>query len=292
MRNARTGGCPPAGLARGARARASRLGAVAAVVALFVLSCGRAYIGPPTDTPQGRFEYARHLLETGRYYDAITELQGFISDNPGSGLLDTAIFYLGDAYLGKHDYPMAAAQFERLLREYPGSGNAPAARYKLGVAYFEQSPAAELDPTMTERALAQLRLFLKLHPDNPNCEDAEAKIDVLREKLAKKQYLNGWLYTRLKDPAAARFYFDIVLQEYPDTPWAPKSIIGTAKSYEIEKDTESAVQQYEKLLRAYPQSEEAPRARERLRELGADVEGGETDVADDKGDGSSPDEKP
>jgi outer membrane protein assembly factor BamD len=265
---------------------------IAAAAALIAQSCGKAYIGPPTDTPQGRFEYARHLLESGRYYDAITELQGFISDNPGSGLLDTAIFYLGDAYLGKHDYPMAAAQFERLLREYPGSGNAPAARYKLGVAYFEQSPAAELDPTMTERALSQLQLFLKLHPDDVNVDDAKAKIDILREKLAKKQYLNGWLYTKLKDPSAARFYFDIVLQEYPDTAWAPKSIMGTAKSYEIENDTESAVRQYERLLRVYPQSEEAPRARERLRELGAEVEGGETDVADDKGDGSSPEKKP
>jgi outer membrane protein assembly factor BamD len=283
-------GCSPAG--RGARRAAYRLGAAVSVAALLVLSCGKAYIGPPTDTPEGQFEYARHLLESGRYYDAITELESFISQNPGSGLLDTAIFYLGDAHLGKHDYPMAAAQFERLLREYPGSGNAPAARYKLGVAYFEQSPSAELDPTMTERALSQLRLFLKLHPDDPNVEDAKARIEVLREKLAKKQYLNGWLYTRLKDPAAARFYFDLVLQEYPDTPWAAKSIMGTARSYEMEKDTESAVQQYEKLLKSYPQSEEAPRARERLRELEADAGGGEADVADDGGKGSPPEKSP
>ncbi len=267
---------------RWARARTSRLAAAAAAVAFVALSCGRGYMGPPTDTPAGRFEYARHLLETGRYYDAITELQGFISENPGSGLLDTAIFYLGEAYLGKHDYPMAAAQFERLLREYPGSGNAPAARYELGVAYFEQSPAAELDPTMTERALAQLRLFTKLHPDNVNVPDALAKIDVLREKLAKKQYLNGWLYTRLNEPSAARFYFDIVLDEYPDTPWAPKAILGTAKSYEMEKDMESAVEQYKRLLRVYPQSEEAAQAQEKLHELGADAAGDEGDVAAEK----------
>lgn len=242
-------------------------------VCTLVSACGPGYMGPPTDTPEGQFEYARYLLENDKYYDAIKELEAFMAENPGSGLLDTAIFYMGEAYMGRRDYPMASAEYERLLREFPGSGHAPAARYRLGVAYYEQSPSAELDPTMTERAIEQLRIFMQLHPTSQFVPDALEKVDELRGKLAKKGYLNGWLYIKLGDAAAARFYFDIVLERYPDTAWASKASLGIGRSYELEKNAEAAVEQYIRVLRSYPGSEEAEEAKRRLAVLGADVAG-------------------
>lgn len=242
-------------------------------VCVLVSACGPGYMGPPTDTPEGQFEYARHLLENGKYYDAMKELEAFMAENPGSGLLDTAIFYMGEAYMGRRDYPMASAEYERLLREFPGSGHAPTARYRLGVAYYEQSPSAELDPTMTERAIEQLRIFVKLHPGSQFVPDAQEKIDELRGKLAKKGYLNGKLYIKLGEAEAARFYFDIVLERYPDTAWASKASLGIGRSYELEKNAEAAVEQYIKVLRSYPGSEEAEEAKRRLTELEADVAG-------------------
>ena len=262
------------------------------LVCLLAAGCGRAYLGPPTDTPEGQLEGGRRLLEEERYYDAITELEAFTSQNPGSGLLDTALFYLGEAYLGRRDYPMAASEFERLLREFPGSGHASVARYRLGVAYFEQSPAAELDPTMTERALEQLRLFMKLHPQSEHVADAQAKVEELRAKLAKKHYLNGNLYIRLKEAAASRFYFGIVVGEYADTAWAPLSILGLARSYEIEEKPEMAIEQYKKLLKSYPGSDGAAQARARLRELGAGVAGLEDGAAGDDERDSTHEEEP
>lgn len=255
-----------------------------AVVSALSPGCGDQYLGPPADTPAGQLEYARHLLERGSYYDAISELTLFTAENPGSGLLDTALFYLGEAYLGKRDYPMAAAEFERLLREFPGSGHAPAARFSLGVAYDEQSLPAELDPTMTERAIEQFLLFMRLHPESPHVPEARERVNALRGKMAKKAYLNGRLYIKLKQPEAARFYFDIVASEYPESEYAPNALFEGARAYEMEGNTTSAIGRYKELLRIHPMSEEADRARIRLRELGVDEGGGQAagDTSEDE----------
>jgi len=248
------------------------LGGLCAVTILLVTGCEKAYFGPPPETPQTQLEYARRLLEKGRYYDAIAELTSFVSQNPGSGMMDTALFYLAEAYMGRKDYAMAATEYERLLREFPGSGHAEAARYSLGVAYFEQSLPAELDPTMTDRALEQFSLFLKLHPDSPKAEDARKRIALLREKKAKKRYLNGRLYLKLRQPDAARFYFEHILAEYAETEWAPKALLGIAKSYEMQRNVAAAIGRYKELLKTYPNSDEAGEAKKKLRELGVEFE--------------------
>lgn len=266
--------------------------AVLALIWVLGGGCGQAYLGPPPDTPQTQLEYARYLLENERYYDAIMELSAFTSENPGSGLLDTALFYLGEAYLGRRDYPMAAAEFERLLREFPGSGHAPAARYSLGVAYCEQSLPADLDPTMTERAIEQLLLFMRLHPESRSVAEAQRRVGVLRDKMAEKRFLNGGLYIKLKQPEAARFYFESVAGEYPETKWAPKSMLGIAKSYEMEKNAAAAIGRYRELLRIYPESEEAGEARERLLQLGVDAAGRGQDLAGEDSEEDSDEEEP
>jgi outer membrane assembly lipoprotein YfiO len=182
-------------------------------------------------------DYARRLVEAGRNYDAILELQKFTSENPGSGMLDRALYYLGRAYLGKRDHAMAS------------------------------------DPTMSVRAIDQLMLFIKLHPESPFVPDARGRVTQLRVKLAEKQYLNGRLYLKLKRPAAARFYFENVLAEYGDTQWAPRCMLEIAKSYEIEKETAKAADEYNRLIQTYPDSEEAGQARLRIEELGFEVAG-------------------
>ncbi len=265
---------------------------MAALGCLLCGGCGPAYMGPAGDTPQGRLEHARFLLENNRYYDASAELEAFISENPGTGLLDTALFYLGEAYLGREEYAMAAAEFERLLREFPGSGHAPAVRYKLGVAYYEQSLPAELDQTMTERGLEQFRLFMKLHPQSENVPDARVRVEELRGKLAKKRYLNGRLYVKLNQPEAARFYFGKLLESYPDTSWAPKAMLGMAQAYELEDNEAAAVEQYKSLLRSYPGTQEAARAEVKLVELGAGDVGGEAASSGERDGGSSNEEEP
>ena len=254
-----------------------------ASVCLFGAGCGEQYTGPPPDSPPGQLEYARHLLERGSYYDAITELTLFTAENPGSVLLDTALFYLGEAYLGRREPAMAAAEFERLLREFPGSGHAPAARYSLGVAYDEQSLSAELDPTMTERAIEQFLLFMRLHPESQHVPAARERVNELRGKMAKKTYLNGRLYMKLKQPEAARFYFDIVSTEYPESQWAPKAIYEAGRAFEMEGNNTAAIGRYKELSRIHPGSEEDGQAQERLRELGA---GGRSQA------GASDEEKP
>jgi len=244
-----------------------------AAVCLFGAGCGEQYAGPPQDSPQGQLEYARHLLERGSYYDAISELTLFTAENPGSVLLDTALFYLGEAYFGRHEYAVAAAEFERLLREFPGSGHAPAARYSLGVAYDEQSLSAELDPTMTERAIEQFLLFMRLHPESQHVPAARERVNELQDKMAKKTYLSARLYMKLKQPEAARFYFDIVTSEYPGTQWAPKALYETGQAFEIEGNNTAAIGRYKELARIHPGSEEARLAQERLRDLGAGGQG-------------------
>jgi tetratricopeptide (TPR) repeat protein len=144
---------------------------------------------------------------------------------------------------------------------------------------------AELDPTMTERAIDQFLLFMRLHPESEHVPAARERVNVLRGKLAEKAYLNGRLYIKLKEPEAARFYFDIVTSEYPESQFASKALLGGGRAYEMEGNKTSAIGRYKELVRIFPQSEEAAQARARLRELGAEgpdsAEGGSGGASDD-----------
>ena len=105
-----------------------------------------------------------------------------------------------------------------------------------------------------DQALAELEEFLRLHPDDDLADDA--------------QYLIGEVqFSRQKFPEAIAA-FDRLLKDHADGDRAPAAHLKKGLALLEMNRTADAVIQFQHVVSAYPKSEEARVARERLRALG------------------------
>jgi outer membrane protein assembly factor BamD len=188
---------------------------------LIVLAFGCAYTGASKTaaTPEEEYEEARREYEEGHYFDAVLKLSEFIDRYPGSILVDQAIFTLGKSYQAQKDWVLAAAEFERLVRDFPESRSACDAEKALGECYWEQSRKPQYDQRETEQALIQFNRYLNRCPDHPDRAEAEEIVREGRDRLAEKCLRTARLYAKMKKRQSAVIYCDLLLADYGDSRW-------------------------------------------------------------------------
>jgi TolA-binding protein len=75
-----------------------------------------------------------------------------------------------------------------------------------------------------------------------------------RTILARKALENGETYMKLRRYAAARFYFRVVIDDYPETDVVPEALYRTARAFDKEGNPERAGEIMEELRRRFPDS--------------------------------------
>lgn len=196
----------------------------------------------------------------GDHLLAIEAMNRVLSQSPLNEVADDALLALAESHRAMRDFASAEAEYDRLPTDYPRSPLVPEASYRLGLAYYDQSLPPALDQTMTERAIAQFEWFLTEYPGSPSVPAATERIAELRSRLAEKAYESARLYITLKNGASARTYFEAVVRDYPDTPWAPRALLAHARSAAQDGLPDDARSAYERLVTLYPESEEAKAA--------------------------------
>jgi outer membrane protein assembly factor BamD len=212
-------------------------------------------------TAEDAYFVGAEALEREDYLLAIEAFNHVTMSSPLSDWADDALIGLGDAHRAISDYALAEDEYRRVLSDYPRSPLVPEAFYKLGLSYYDQSLPAQLDQTMTLEAIAQFERFVEAYPESDLVPDAREKIDELRARLAEKAYGAAMLYQGLRDPQAARVYLEGIVEDYPDTEWAPKSLLEIARSHALEGAAAKASEAYDRLIELYPGTEEAAAAR-------------------------------
>lgn len=197
---------------------------------------------------EGDFNHGKELYDQGRYPEAIEALDGFRNEHPGSDRVDDAIFLLGMAHQKAGEHLLARDEFDRLLRDFPQSSHREEAQYERAMSWLEDSHSPALDPQPTSEALDAFRTYLRDYPDGAHRAEADKYVRVCLDRLATKAYLNGVTYMKLKQPAAARLYFEKSLQILPDFRRAGEAMLETAESYEKQGNVNSARDSYQKVL--------------------------------------------
>jgi outer membrane protein assembly factor BamD len=159
---------------------------------------------------------------------------------------------------GAHD--LAIQEFQRLLEEYPFSDYSEEAHLKLGQAQYESKQYAE--------AIASFQDFQRMHPTNPNL--------ALTEYYTALAYMDQMGTTERDQRAAenAQAHFRIVIDRYPDSPFAAEArkklqecreeLAGhefeVAKFYLVWTNPLGAEARLRRLLENYPDTEVAAAA--------------------------------
>jgi TonB family protein len=167
----------------------------------------------------------------------------------------------------------AMTTYEKVVEEYPKTVASAIAFYRLGRIHQEklldlETAKAMYDSSTTARA------------NSPVSKDAVArsadiaKLDSYREGMSadkveqavESQYLLAELYlTDLNQPDSALNEYQTLLDSFPETKYAPGSLMAIAWIKEnVQGDTAGAQEQYRRLLFEYPTSDLVPEALAKL----------------------------
>ena len=123
----------------------------------------------PAGGPEAQYQAAFNLMKDGKYDEAAAALRDFLARNPQHELAPNAMYWLGEAYYVRRDYPAALAAFEGLLKDYPGNRKTPDALLKVG---FCQAELKRPGPART--ALARV---VQEFPDTQAAAEAKARLE-------------------------------------------------------------------------------------------------------------------
>jgi outer membrane protein assembly factor BamD len=239
---------------------------VFALLCLGCLSCSRQQVRDRMD-PEDRLILADQLRSQDKCVSAVAEYEKLLSEFPAPQVAESARFNLAVCRLELEQYDLARTEFEDFIDSHPKSDLIDNALYMIAMSYLRAAPRAERDQSNTINAMNELLLLLREYPDTDVRSDAEEAIAECRSQLAKKEYLAGELYLKMKDYRAAHVYLDSVLETYRDTPWAPRALILKGRAYIGEKRLEEAEAAFRQVIEEFPQSDARREATRELEDL-------------------------
>lgn len=208
------------------------------------------------------YEYAQEKLGDRKWTDAIRALDQFTVRYPGDPRVEEARFQLAMAYFEKKDFITAASEMVRLASDYPTGRYADEARFKTCESYYRLSPKPQLDQEYTRAAIDHCDALIVSYPNSDFASQAEELIGDLRQKLARKAFLNADYYFKRKAYDSAILYYESLLREYPDSDSAPKALLRLVQIYERLRYAEELEAAKDLLLSNFPDSPEAREARD------------------------------
>jgi len=226
---------------------------------------------PPVKTqnfgPDEYFEYSKKLFDKGKYTQASSEFTVIVLKFSGNPVVDDAQYYLSECHFKLRDYIIAVSEYQKLINDYPESPYVPLAQFKKGLAYHKLSSRAELDQEYTVKAMKEFQIFVEENPDHEFREDAEKYITQLREKLAKKKLIAATTYRKMGIYDSAVIYYDIIINDFYDTRYAPISLFWKAECLlKMKKFNESRVA-YSTYIEKYPNHRNISVAKRRVEKI-------------------------
>jgi len=121
-------------------------------------------------------------------------------------------------------YYEAEEAFNKVISNYPNSEWVEAAKYQIAVTRAAVSRGPEYDQGAAKEAEQKFEEFVKEHPEATLSREAEKNIEQLKEKEAESTYNIARFYEKQKAPDAAKVYYNDIINNNPNSPWAVKAL--------------------------------------------------------------------
>ncbi|MDD4820021.1 MAG: outer membrane protein assembly factor BamD [Flavobacteriales bacterium] len=173
-------------------------------------------------TPEEKFEYAKGIFAKEEYSKTAKIMEPIYTRFRQTDKAEEADWMVSYSYYKMEMYEMASFLLNNFAREYPSSPNAEDAVYFSAVSSYKISPAYNLDPEHTQKAITVLQRYIDTYPGGKYLAEADKMIRELNDKLQKKAYEVAYNYYRLEDYQACIVAFNNVLDETPSTVYREK----------------------------------------------------------------------
>lgn len=131
---------------------------------------GKEFVVEPDE--RRAYDEAMEVLRAGDFDKAAAQLQAFVRRHPGSGYLDSARFWLGNALYGKREYREAIASFRAMIASAPSHPRTPEALLAVANCQIEMK-----DVKGARRTLDDL---LKSHPQSEAAAAGRDRLGTLK----------------------------------------------------------------------------------------------------------------
>jgi len=155
---------------------------------------------------------------------AIEIFNKVIENSTYGPLAASAQYKLGLVLKGLGRFFEAEEEFRKVISNYPNSEWIEAAKYQIASCRASISKGPDYDQEAASEAKNKFEEFIREHPDAALSREAEDNIQKLKEKEAESAFGTGRFYEKQKLYDSARIYYDYVIENYPKSIWAAKSL--------------------------------------------------------------------
>jgi TolA-binding protein len=147
-----------------------------------------------------------------------------VENSTYGSLAPKAQYKLGLVLKGLLRYYEAEEAFNKVISNYPDSEWAAAAKFQIADCRSSVSRGPDYDQGASHEAKQKFEEFIKEHPDAVLSKHAEENINQLNEREAESNYKTALFYEKQKAYDAARIYYNDIINNYPQSPWATKTV--------------------------------------------------------------------
>lgn len=170
----------------------------------------------------GRFDGSRPVLDTGGY--AQSALDHVRQHMPEGELADDAAIQVADRLHRLGDYEGAAVAYSEVITLHPKSPFVQRAYQSSIDSEVKGYVGPEYDGAGLDKARELIKQSMNLFPDRPEGnEKLYHTLDLVNDATAERMYGIGDYYKRIGNIASAEYYFGMLPQKWPQSPWTVKA---------------------------------------------------------------------
>jgi TolA-binding protein/peroxiredoxin len=214
--------------------------------------------------PESLAEYERiqRDIQGQNFQGAVEALEKMILKSPQAPWVEAVKFTMARTYMMMSDYRRALDLFDQFVKQYPSSSALPQALLFTGEIYLSMGADSPSGDASGSTARYYLQKSIGIF------EDVIERFSTDRDTVAQAQYLIGSAHASMGDQDRAIQALQKVVDDYKDSPYAPKAMYRIAGIELSRGDVDRAEQSFGKLTAQYPNSFEAQKARKKLEGLG------------------------
>ncbi|MBQ0024792.1 MAG: outer membrane protein assembly factor BamD [Bacteroidales bacterium] len=204
----------------------------AAVVVLIALaSCKSQYdIVLSGQDADEKYKMAFDLFNAKKFSKAAEMFESLSLLTRGTAQDDTVQYYWALSNYNFGDYPTAESNFDQFISTYPVSVFIDEAMYLRLDCLYRGTYRYELDQQPTYKAINEMNIFMREHPQSQYFELVMGMVDDLKGRLELKSYKSAYLYYHMEDYQAAHYALKNVLKDNADNRYREEILYYTALS--------------------------------------------------------------
>ncbi|MEP6924108.1 MAG: outer membrane protein assembly factor BamD [Pyrinomonadaceae bacterium] len=226
------------------------------------------------------FVYATKEVRKSNYEVGRLLFQTIITTYPDSPYLPMAKLAIADSFYLEGSTSaliQAASGYQEWLTFFPTHALADRVALKVAESEMRQVGRPDRDPTRAYKAEQRLKLMMQQYPSTELKILAQERLNQIQDNLGLHNlwvgdfYYNRAIEQKRTGLKGAEFRYKEIMQKYPNFSYMDAALFKLAFLYQTEEETDEAAKLYQRIVRDYPNSENAAKAKEQLELLGATI---------------------